>query len=109
MSLNADFEYFVGYLISPFSNFLANILTLFHLSNSWAKHRSPDTGKVFNLPLKLPGVLFEKDTAFYLQFFNSSIFRLHLDFLHLISALPRGAIPFLQTEKGGRRNIEMWP
>lgn len=57
MSLNADFECFICYLISPFSSLLPNILTLFHLSHSWAKHRSPDTGKVFNLPLKLPGVL----------------------------------------------------
>lgn len=84
MSLNAN--YLICYLISPLSNYLANILMLFHLSNSWAKYFSPDTGKVFTLPWKLPGVLLKKDKAFNLEFFHLSHFRLHSHFLHLISA-----------------------
>lgn len=97
MSLNVN--YLICYLISPLSNYLANILMLFHLSNSWAKYFSRDTGNVFNLPWKLPEVVFEKDKAFNLEFFHLSHFRLHSHFLHLISAPLRRAHPFSQGKK----------
>lgn len=95
MSLNTDFEYFIYYLTSPFSNLLANFLTRFHLSNSWAKYRTPDAGKVFTVSF-----VWERCSFLIARFKFSWVF---ITFrLVPFHPSPKGLSP-IYTEREGRR------